>query len=48
MAVRALAYKWIRVLYRCWQERTSYDESKYLKTLRRRGSPLLKQLAEAA
>lgn len=48
VAVRALAYKWIRVLYRCWQERTPYDESKYLETLRRRGSPLLKQLAEAA
>ena len=48
MAVRALAYKWIRVLYRCWQERTPYDESKYLEALRRRGSPLLKQLAEAA
>ncbi len=48
IAVRALAYKWIRVLYRCWQERTPYDESKYLETLRRRGSPLLKQLAEAA
>jgi transposase len=48
MAVRALAYKWIRVLYRCWQQRTPYDESKYLETLRRRGSPLLKQLAKAA
>jgi hypothetical protein len=48
VAVRALAYKWIRVLYRCWQDRTPYDESKYLETLRRRGSPLLKQLAEAA
>ena len=48
VAVRALAYKWIRVLYRCWQQRTPYDESKYLETLRRRGSPLLKQLAEAA
>jgi hypothetical protein len=48
MAVRALAYKWIRVLYRCWQDRTPYDESKYLEELRRRGSPLLKQLAEAA
>jgi len=48
VAVRALAYKWIRVLYRCWQQRTPYDESKYLDTLRRRGSPLLKQLAEAA
>ena len=48
MAVRALAYKWIRVLYRCWQERTPYDESTYLEMLRRRGSPLLKQLAEVA
>ncbi len=48
MAVRALAYKWIRVLYRCWQDQSPYDESKYLETLRRRGSPLLKQLAEAA
>lgn len=48
VAVRALAYKWIRILYRCWQDRTPYDESKYLEALRRRGSPLLKQLAEAA
>lgn len=48
IAVRALAYKWIRILYRCWQERTPYDESKYLEALRRRGSPLLKQLAEIA
>ena len=47
-AVRALAYKWIRILYRCWQTRTPYDESKYLEALRRRGSPLLKHLAEAA
>ena len=48
VAVRALAYKWIRVLYRCWQDRTPYDESKYLEALRRRGSPVLKQLAESA
>ena len=38
-AVRALAYKWIRILYRCWQTRTPYDESVYLHTLKRRGSP---------
>jgi transposase len=24
-AVRALAFKWIRVLFRCWQYRTPYD-----------------------
>lgn len=39
-AVRALAYKWIRVLYRCWQTRTPYDEKLYLEALHRRRSPL--------
>ena len=48
VAVRALAFKWIRILYRCWQDRTPYDESKYLEALRRKGSPLLKYLAEPA
>jgi transposase len=47
-AVRALAFKWIRILYRCWQTRTPYDESKYLNELRRRGSPLFNSIAEAA
>lgn len=41
-AVRALAFKWIRILYRCWKTRTPYDEARYLKALRERGSPLLK------
>ena len=45
-AVRALAFKWLRILYRCWQSRTPYDESKYLEALRRRGSPLIKHLGE--
>jgi transposase len=40
-AVRALAFKWIRIIYRCWQTRTLYDEVVYLKSLERRGSPLL-------
>ena len=39
-AVRALAYKWIRILYRCWQSHTPYDESVYLAALRRRHSAL--------
>ncbi len=46
-AVRALAFKWIRILYRCWVTRTPYDEAKYLKALQERGSPLLK-MAQAA
>jgi transposase len=40
-ALRALAFKWIRILHRCWQDRTPYDEAKYLSALKRRGSPLL-------
>ncbi len=40
-AVRSLAFKWIRILYRCWVTRTPYDEAKYLKALKQRGSPLL-------
>jgi transposase len=39
-AVRALAYKWIRILYRCWKTRSPYDESVYLHALRQRRSPL--------
>ena len=40
-AVSALAFIWIRILYRCWQTRTPYDEVTYLRALERRGSPLL-------
>jgi hypothetical protein len=36
VAVRALAFKWIRIIYRCWQTGTPYDEVKYLEGLRRK------------
>jgi transposase len=39
-AVRGLAFKWIRIVFRCWKVRVAYDESKYLAALARRGSPL--------
>lgn len=48
MAIRALAFKWIRILHRCWQNGTPYDETTYLKSLKIRGSPLLKNLSGAA
>ncbi|MGB7990796.1 MAG: IS110 family transposase [Candidatus Methylophosphatis roskildensis] len=48
VAVRALAFKWIRILYRCWQDRTPYDESKYLNALKRRGSPLLATMGQTS
>jgi len=44
-AVRALAFKWIRILYRCWKDHTAYDEHRYLEALARHGSPLLARLA---
>lgn len=40
--IRSLAFKWIRIVFRCWKTNTLYDESKYLAALKRRGSPLLK------
>jgi transposase len=36
--IRALAYKWIRILFKCWQQRTPYNEDKYMETLKLRGS----------
>jgi len=33
-AVRALAYKWIRIFFRCWRDRVPYSEERYLKNLR--------------
>ncbi len=40
-AVRALAYKWQRVIWRCWQERTAYREETYEAALHKNGSPLV-------
>jgi transposase len=40
-AVRALAYKWIRIIFRCWKNHQPYDEQTYLRSLKRTGSPLI-------
>ena len=37
--LRALAFKWIRVLWKCWLNRTPYNEARYLKQLLLRKSP---------
>jgi len=34
-AFRALAFKWQRIMWRCWQDRTPYDDAKYLASLKR-------------
>jgi transposase len=46
-AVRALAYKWIRILWRCWQDRTPYDEARYVRALHVRGSGLAAHVPSA-
>ncbi len=40
--IRALAFKWLRILWKCWQTRTPYDEARYLAALARRRSPYAK------
>jgi hypothetical protein len=42
--VRALAFKWIRIIFRLWQDRTPYDENLYLQALRNRRSPLSQKI----
>lgn len=32
-AIRSLAFKWIRILFRCWKERKPYDEAVYQRAL---------------
>ena len=46
-AIRALAFKWIRILFRCWKTNLPYDEQIYLDALARRGSPLVARLQQA-
>ncbi len=41
MARRALAYKWQRIIYRCWQSRTLYNDEQYVERLKATGSPLI-------
>ncbi len=45
-AVRSLAYKWIRIIYKCWKEQIPYDDGHYMSMLKKRGSNLIKLIAE--
>jgi len=47
-AVRAVAFKWLRILFRCWKDRVPYDEAVYLQSLARGGSAILKYMATPA
>jgi hypothetical protein len=45
--IRALAFKWQRILFRCWKDGVPYDDSKYRASLKRRNSPLLDWFLES-
>jgi transposase len=45
-AIRSLAFKWIRILFRCWKDRKPYDETAYQQALaRRRPNPPTEEAA---
>lgn len=47
-ALRSLAFKWIRIVWKCWKERVCYSEKHYLAQLEKRGSPIAKRAKEIA
>lgn len=47
-ALRALAFKWIRILHRCWVDQQPYNEAHYLMALQKRHAPLLAFAAKAS
>ncbi|TAK08936.1 IS110 family transposase [bacterium] len=46
IAVRALAYKWQRIIWKCWQARTAYKEETYEAALKKNGSALAAVLGQ--
>lgn len=46
-AIRALAFKWQRIMWRCWQDRTPYDDAKYVAALQRRSPALYARIRAA-
>ena len=46
-AVRCLAFKWIRIIFRVWQTREPYSESRYIEQLKKRQSPIADLLKTA-
>lgn len=44
--LRSLAFKWIRILWKCWQDHTPYDEARHLKHLTTKNPSLLKLVYE--
>lgn len=41
VAVRSLAFKWLRIIYRCWKDGVPYDDTIYMASLKANNAPLL-------
>ena len=46
-AFRALAFKWQRIMWRCWHDHLPYDDTKYVESLKRSHSQLYAQVIAA-
>lgn len=47
LALRNLAAKWLKIIYRMWQDGTPYDDARYIEALKHAESPLALKLNEA-
>jgi transposase len=45
--LRSLAFKWLRILWRCWMDHKPYDDALYIQQLKARNAPLLAFLPNA-
>jgi transposase len=45
-AKRALAFKWMRILFRCWKNNEIYNEHQYIQSLIDHGSPVIAKMKE--
>lgn len=43
-AIRMVAFKWLRILFRCWQQQVAYSEVEYLRSLKKAGAKLYESL----
>ena len=46
-AIRALAFKWQRIMWRCWQDHLPYEDAKYVASLKRSARDLYARLSAA-
>jgi transposase len=47
VAIRALAFKWQRIMWRCWHDHTPYNDAQYVASLQRHNSQLYARVMAA-